>query len=79
MYVILYNSHYHDFFIFHEVYEHIFDYYNNLHIYDCIDSNVAGHDVTFIHPKSAVGVLVELVQYPNRGKVIDIDSTDGMS
>lgn len=25
---------------------------------------VAGHKITFIHPKSAVGVLVELVQAP---------------
>jgi hypothetical protein len=33
------------------------DYKYNTH-------NLGGHDVTFIHPKSAVGVLVELVQAP---------------
>lgn len=27
-------------------------------------SFTAGHDVAFIHPKSAVGVLVELIQAP---------------
>ena len=30
-----------------------------------IRKGAAGHDVAFIHPKSAVGVLVELVQAPN--------------
>ncbi len=30
-----------------------------------IRKGASGHDVCFIHPKSAVGVLVELVQAPN--------------
>ena len=33
-----------------------------------LDLNIkgaAGHDVAFIHPRSAVGVLVELVQAPD--------------
>lgn len=29
-----------------------------------IRKGAAGHDVAFIHPKSACGVLVELVQAP---------------
>jgi hypothetical protein len=29
-----------------------------------VRKGASGHDVTFIHPKSAVGVLVELVQAP---------------
>ena len=32
--------------------------------YLAFDTNLAGYDVTFVHPKSAVGVLVELVQAP---------------
>lgn len=30
-----------------------------------IRKGAAGHDVAFIHPKSACGVLVELVQAPS--------------
>ena len=30
-----------------------------------IRKGASGHDVCFIHPKSAVGVLVELVQAPD--------------
>lgn len=34
-----------------------------------IRKGASGHNVTFIHPKSAVGVLVELVQAPS--EIID--------
>jgi lactoylglutathione lyase len=34
-----------------------------------IRKGAAGHDVCFIHPKSAEGVLIELVQAPERHPV----------
>ena len=36
----------------------------NIKIVGGIRKGASGHDVTFIHPKSACGVLVELVQAP---------------
>ena len=61
------------FYLFDTLY---FMYFSYIYIYILYK---AGYDVTFIHPKSAVGVLVELVQYPNQNKITDIDSVDGMS
>jgi hypothetical protein len=34
-------------------------------MYIYIYIGAAGHDVAFIHPKSATGVLVELIQHPD--------------
>ena len=37
---------------------------NKVKVLGGIRKGASGHDVTFVHPKSAAGVLVELVQAP---------------
>ena len=43
----------------------ILKYLNNFSAIEFVNEGAAGHDVAFIHPRSAVGVLVELVQAPD--------------
>lgn len=45
---------------FHEI-----RYLNIISLSNLLTKGAAGHNVAFIHPRSAVGVLVELVQAPD--------------